>query len=237
MSMKNKVVAIAGAAGGLGPTVARAFVDAGARLAVAGRTLTDLDALLDELKLTDDRRLSSAVDLTDDAATKAWTDQIIAKFGGVDVMLHLVGGYRGGTSIAEIPNADWDFTHNLLIKTPLNSARAFANYLKQSDAGRFITVTSPRATSPSASTAIYSMAKAAGDALVMALAGEFKGSNATANMIVVNSIVTPQMRQEQPDKDYSKHTSAEEIAAAMLYLCSTEAAPINGARLALNGRA
>jgi NAD(P)-dependent dehydrogenase (short-subunit alcohol dehydrogenase family) len=237
MSLTDKVAAIAGAAGGLGPTVARAFADAGARLAVAGRTLLDLDALLDDLKLPDERRLSSAVDLTDDAAVKAWADQIVSKFGGVDVLLHLVGGYRGGTSIADIPNADWEFTHNLLIKTPLNSARAFVNPLKKSEAGRFITVTSPRGASPTATTAIYSMAKAAGDALVMALADEFKGSPATANMIVVNSIVTPQMRREQPDKDYSKHTSAEEIAAAMLYLCSPEAAPINGARLALNGRA
>jgi len=72
--------------------------------------------------------------------------------------------------------------------------------------------------------------------LVLAMADEFKGTGATANAIVVNSIVTPEMRAAEPDKDYSKSTSAEEIAAAMLYLCSDEAGVINGARLPLTGR-
>ncbi len=236
MSMADKVVAIAGAAGGLGPTVARAFADAGARLAVAGRNQADLVQLLDALDLPEARRLASAVDLTDDTATRAWADHIIAQFGRADVVLHLVGGYKGGTSIADIPSADWDFVHNLLIKTTLNLARAFVTPLKADGRGRFITVSSPRAQTPSAKTAIYAMSKAASEALVLALADEFKGTGATANIVVVNSIVTPEMRAAEPDKDYSKSTSAEEIAAAMLYLCSDEASAINGVRLMLTGR-
>jgi NAD(P)-dependent dehydrogenase (short-subunit alcohol dehydrogenase family) len=236
MSLTDKVVAIAGAAGGLGPTLARAFVDHGAQLAVAGRREADLIDLLDALELPEVRRLASAVDLTDGAATKAWADQVVAQFGRVDVVLHLVGGYKGGTSIADIPAADWDFVHNLLIKTTLNVAQAFVNPLKAGGYGRFLTVTSPRAQMPSARTAIYAMSKAAADALVLALADELKGTGATANAIVVNSIVTPEMRVAEPDKDYSKSTSAEEIAAAMLYLCSAEAGAINGARIPLTSR-
>ena len=236
MSLTDKVVAIAGAAGGLGPTVARAFADAGARLAVAGRKEADLVELLDSLDLPEARRLASAVDLTDESDTKAWADRVVGKFGRVDVALHLVGGYKGGMSIADISPADWDFVYNLLIKTPLNVARAFVTPLKSSGAGRFLTVSSPRAQMPSAKTAIYAMAKAAADALVLALADEFKGSGATANAIVVNSIVTPDMRAAEPGRDFSKSTSAEEIAAAMVYLCSDAAAAINGARLPLTGR-
>jgi NAD(P)-dependent dehydrogenase (short-subunit alcohol dehydrogenase family) len=235
MSLTDKVVAIAGAAGGLGPTVARAFVDAGARLAVAGRNPSDLDQLLDSLKLPAARRLASAVELTDETATRRWADQIAGKFGRVDVVLHLVGGYKGGTSIADIPAADWDFVRSLLIETTLNVARAFVAPLKSSR-GRFIAVSSPRAQTPTSKTAIYAMSKAAGEALTLAMADEFKGSGATANIVVVNSIVTSEMRATEPNKDYSKSTSAEEIAAAMLYLCSEEAGVINGARLALTGR-
>ncbi len=236
MSLTDRVVAIAGAAGGLGPTVARAFAEAGAKLAVAGRSEADLIQLLDALGLPDDRRLASAVDLTDGAATRAWADQIVARFGRVDVALHLVGGYKGGASIADTPLADWDFIHNLLIKTTLNVARAFVNPLKSNGWGRFITVTSPRAQTPTAKTAIYAMGKAAGDALVLALADEFKGSGATANAIVVNSIVTPEQRAAEPGKDFGKSTTAEEIAAAMLYLCSDAAGVVNGVRLPLTGR-
>ncbi len=236
MSLTDRVVAIAGAAGGLGPTVSRVFADAGARLAVAGRRDAELDKLLDSLSLPESRRLSSAVDLTDGAATRDWAAQIIGKFGRVDIVLHLVGGYRGGTPIAEVSLADWDFIHNMLIKTTLNVARAFAAPLKRNGWGRFITVTSPRAQAPTSKTAIYAMGKAAADALVLALADEFEGSGATANAIAVNSIVTPEMRAAKPDKDYSKSTSAEDIAAKMLYLCSDEAGSINGERLPLIGK-
>jgi len=80
MSLTNRVVAIAGAAGGLGPTVARAFANAGATLAVAGRGEPDLVKLLDSLELPETRRMATAVDLTDDAATKRWADAIVARF-------------------------------------------------------------------------------------------------------------------------------------------------------------
>jgi len=236
MSLTDNVVAIAGASGGLGPTVVRAFAEAGAKIAVAGRNPADLTQLLDSLHLPDDRRLASSVDLTGDAATQAWADQILARFGHVDVVLHLVGGYKGGTLIADIPMADWDFTHTVLIKTVLNVVRAFVNPLKANGWGRFISVTSPRAQAPSAKTALYAMGKAAADALVLALADEFKGTGATANLIVVNSIVTPEQRAAEPGKDFSRSTAAEEIAAAMLYLCSDEANAINGACLPLPSR-
>ena len=85
------------------------------------------------------------------------------------------------------------------------------------------------------------MAKSATDALVRALADEVKGSGTTANLIEVDSIDAPEARGSEargPDakKAYGKTTPAEEIAAAMLYLCSDEAATINGARLPLTGR-
>jgi len=236
MSLLDKVVAIAGAAGGLGPTVARAFAEAGARLALAGRHPADLNQLLDSLNLPDERRLATAADLTDEAATKMWAKAVLAKFGRVDVVLHLVGGYKGGTPIADIPAADWDAIYNLLIKTTLNVARAFVNPLKANGWGRFLTVTSPRAQTPTSKTAIYAMGKAAADALVLALADEFKGSGATSNAVVVNAIVTSEQRVADPTKDYGKSTAAEEIAAAMLYLCSDEAGVVNGARLPLIGR-
>jgi NAD(P)-dependent dehydrogenase (short-subunit alcohol dehydrogenase family) len=234
--LKDKVVAISGAAGGLGPTVARLFQEAGAILAVAGRNVESLDGLLDRLQVPAARRLSTAVDLTDSAAAKAWAEKIIGAFGRVDIVLHLVGGYRGGTSIADIPAADWDFLHDMVIRTTLNVVRAFAGPLKGGGWGRFIGVTSPKALAPTAKNALYSAAKAGSDAFVLALADELKGTGATANLVVVDSIDTPETRGKEPRKPYGKSTPAEEIAAAMLFLCSDEAAAINGTRLPLIGR-
>ena len=79
-------------------------------------------------------------------------------------------------------------------------------------------------------------AKAASDALVLALADELRGTGSTANLVVVDSIDFPATRGSGPRKPYGKSTPAEEIAAAMLFLCSDEAATINGVRVPLTGR-
>jgi NAD(P)-dependent dehydrogenase (short-subunit alcohol dehydrogenase family) len=234
--LKDKVVVISGAAGGLGPTVARLFYEAGASLAVAGRNAESLDGMLDRLRVPAARRLATAVDLTDDAAAKGWAEKVVAAFGRVDVVLHLVGGYRGGAAIADLVPSDWDFLHDILIRTTLNVARAFVTPLKGGGWGRFIGVTSPKALAPSSKSALYAAAKAGSDAIVLALADELKGTGATANLVVVDAIDTPEGRGKEPKKPYGKSTPAEEIAAAMLYLCSEEAATINGTRLPLMGR-
>jgi NAD(P)-dependent dehydrogenase (short-subunit alcohol dehydrogenase family) len=225
---KGKVVAISGAAGGLGPTVARAFFDSGASLALAGRSEEKLNHLLDSLGAPAERRLASGVDLGDPAAARAWAEAVRQKFGTVDVILHLVGGYKGGTTVSDITLPDWNELHGMLVSTTLGVVTAFAGLLK-SGGGRFIAVTSPKAQAPTAKSALYSMAKAASDALVLALADELRGTGSTANLIVVDSIGIP-------GKPYGKSTPAEEIAAAMLFLCSDSAATINGARVPLTGR-
>jgi NAD(P)-dependent dehydrogenase (short-subunit alcohol dehydrogenase family) len=232
---KPKVVAISGAAGGLGPTVARAFFEAGASIALAGRSEEKLVHLLDSLGAPPDRRLATGVDLGDSAAAAAWADAVRAKFGRVDAVLHLVGGYKGGAALADVSLSDWKELEGMLVGTTLCVVRAFAGMLKTGGA-RFIGVTSPKAQAPMAKNALYAMAKAASDALVLALADELRGTGSTANLVVVDSIDFPEMRGSGPRKPYGKSTPAEEIAAAMLFLCSDAAATINGVRLPLTGR-
>ena len=216
------------AAGGLGPAVARAFFDQGHSLAVAGRSAWKLDELLDSLGVQPDRRLASAVDLGDrglhrPGRTLSW--------GSSAAWMRCCTSLADtrGTSVADLSLSDWRDLQEMLVGTTLNVVRAFAGALKKGG-GRFIGVTSPKAHAPTAKSALYSMAKAASDALVLALADELKGTGSTANLIVVDSIGT------DPQKPYGKSTPPDEIAAAMLFLCSDKAATINGVRLPLMGK-
>jgi NAD(P)-dependent dehydrogenase (short-subunit alcohol dehydrogenase family) len=233
--VKGRIVAISGAAGGLGPTVVRAFSAAGATLAVAGRDAEKLGRVLDEAGVPADRRLTTRADLSDPADARSWAEAVTGAFGRVDAVIHLVGGYAAGTSIEEIALEEWTSLERMLVTTTLNVARAFAAQLKTGGWGRFIAVTSPKVQAPTAKSALYAMGKAASDALVLALADELRGTGATANLVVVDSIDTPEARGGAK-KPYGKSTPAEEIAAAMLFLCSEEAATINGVRLPLTGR-
>ena len=101
--------------------------------------------------------------------------------------------------------------------------------------GRFVLVSAGQAQSPTHPNAVYAAAKAASETWTLALADRFKGTGATANIVVVGAIVTPQMRAESPDKDFSTFTPAEEIAGAIAYLCSEAASSMNGQRVTLRG--
>jgi len=230
------VIAIAGAAGGLGPVVCERLASAGASLACTDVAHERLDALSNGLELAETQLATDVVDLLDPDAARTWTASIVDRFGRVDALLHLVGGWRGGQPIQSFDLADLDWLEGLLFRTVVNTTRAFHDALASSEHGRFVLVSSSQAQAPGATNAAYAATKAAAETWTLALADSFRsgGSAATANVLVVNAILTPQMREQSPEKSYPTFTSAEDIAAAIAYLCSDEASKMNGKRLSLH---
>jgi NAD(P)-dependent dehydrogenase (short-subunit alcohol dehydrogenase family) len=235
-ALDDPVVAIAGIAGGLGPVVARRLAAAGATIAGADVSQEHADGVGAGLELPDERWDGRAVDLLDEEATRAWCAALLERFGRVDALLHLVGGWRGGQPLHEEPLSDWTLLHDLLIRTVQHTTRAFHDALVAGDAGRFVLVSAKQAQTPSNSNAAYAAAKAAAEAWTLALADGFEGTTATANIIVVDAILTPRMREESPGEDFPSFTPAEQIAAAIAFLCSDGAEKMNGQRLPLTMR-
>jgi NAD(P)-dependent dehydrogenase (short-subunit alcohol dehydrogenase family) len=233
-SLSGRVLAIAGASGNLGPIVVRRLAASDAVLALGGRDEAPLDELANAVGIEAD---TASVDLLDPGAARDWAAGIVERHGRVDGLVHLVGGWRGGTPIEDAPLEEWDFLHGLLIRTVQHATQAFAPHLIESGHGRFVIVSSSQGQTPTHTNAAYAAAKAAAEAWTLALAHRFRGTEATANIIVVRSIVTPEMREESPDKDFSTFTPAEEIAEAVAYLCSDAAASMNGQRITLRGAA
>jgi NAD(P)-dependent dehydrogenase (short-subunit alcohol dehydrogenase family) len=232
--LSDRVVAIAGAGGGLGPVVAERLAAEGAILAATDRDQDRLDSLASDLGLPEDRYDGRTVDLLDESAAAEWRDAILERFGHVDGLLHLVGGWRGGKPLHEAPLEDWDFLHDLLVRTVQHTTRAFHDALADSAHGRFVIVSAKQAQSPSNDNAAYAAAKAAAEAWTLALADGFEDTDATANILVVNAILTPQMREDDPDKPFRTFTPAEHIAEAIVFLCSDQGARMNGQRLHLH---
>ena len=228
-------IAIAGAGGGLGPVVARRLADAGASLALTDVDAGRLDALAGDLGIPAERIDAQVVDLLDENAAREWAAHLETKFGGTDAVIHLVGGWRGGDPLATTPLADYDFLHALLVRTVQHATRAFYDAMAGSPNGRFVLVSSAQAQAPEGTNASYAATKAAAESWTLALADSFRAdeSRATANVLVVNAILTPQMREADPDKPYRTFTAAEDIAEAIAFLCSDSAAKMNGKRLPL----
>jgi NAD(P)-dependent dehydrogenase (short-subunit alcohol dehydrogenase family) len=232
--LAGRVIAIAGAGGNLGPSVVQRLSSSRATLALGGRHTAALDELTSAAGIEAD---TAAVDLLDADDARAWAAGVAERHGRVDGLVHLVGGWRGGTPIEEAPLEDWDFLEGLLIRTVQHATQAFASRLIESGRGRFVIVSSSQGQAPTHTNAAYAAAKAAAETWTLALSHRFRGTGATANVIVVGSILTPEMRAESPDKEFSTFTPAEEIAEAVAYLCSDAAASMNGQRITLRGAA
>jgi NAD(P)-dependent dehydrogenase (short-subunit alcohol dehydrogenase family) len=234
-SLEGRVIAIAGAAGGLGPVVAARLAAAGATLALTDRDQDRLDALASELALPEDRIDDRVVDLLDESATRDWCAALVDRFGHVDGLLHLVGGWKGGDPLATTPLEDYEWLHDLLVRTVIHTTRAFYDQLAASEHGRFVLVSSSQAQAPGGTNASYGATKAAAESWTLALADSFRAADsaATANILVINAILTPQMRADSPEKPYRTFTSAEDIAEGIHFLCSDGAGKMNGKRLPL----
>ncbi len=232
--LDGRVIAVAGVGGGLGPLVAERFATAGATLALADIGVDRIEAAVEGLGIPEDRLDMQAVDLLEPAAAIAWCESLVERFGHVDGMLHLVGGWRGGEPIATFDMADYEWLHDLLVRTLQNATRAFHDALIASGRGRFAVISSTQAQAPEGTNAAYAATKAAAESWTLALADSFAGTGATANIVVINAILTPAMRERNPDKEYPSFTPAEQIADALVYLCSDAAGRMNGQRLALH---
>ncbi len=233
--LDDRVIAIAGVGGGLGPLVAARLAEAGATVAGTDRSAEALDSIATDLGIAE-RWDGRAVDLLDEEAVRGWCAALVERFGRVDGVVHLVGGWRGGEPLHEAPLSDWDLLHDLLVRTVQHTTRAFHDQLAASEHGRFVLVSAKQAQAPSNTNAAYAAAKAAAEAWTLAFADGFEPGGATANIVVIDALLTPRMREENPGKDFPTFTPAEHVAEAIAFLCSDAAEKMNGQRLPLTAR-
>jgi NADP-dependent 3-hydroxy acid dehydrogenase YdfG len=156
-SLVDRVIAVAGVGGGLGPLVAARLAEAGATVAGTDRGSEALEAIGADLDIGE-RWDGRAVDLLDEDAVQGWCAGLVERFGRVDGLIHLVGGWRGGEPLHEAPLADWDLLHDLLVRTVQHTTRAFHDQLAASEQGRFVLVSAKQAQAPSNTNAAYAAA-------------------------------------------------------------------------------
>jgi NAD(P)-dependent dehydrogenase (short-subunit alcohol dehydrogenase family) len=230
----DRVVLITGATGGLGRVTARAFAEDGARLILTGTDEGRLRALGADLALDDDAWMPVVVDLRDCEATRTALTATAEVFGPIDVLIHLVGGWTGGTPIVDLDPAVMIDMLDRHLWTSFNVVQAVMPGMVERDWGRVIAVSAPVAAEPTAMSGPYAVGKAAEETMLRSLAKETAGSGVTVNLVVVRAIDLKGERLTDPKK--SSWTTPEGIAAVFRFLASDEAAAVNGARIPLYGR-
>jgi NAD(P)-dependent dehydrogenase (short-subunit alcohol dehydrogenase family) len=235
MSLEKRVAIITGATGGLGSIASKALAENGISLALFDHTPDKLAALVKDLSLPESRILEQVVDLLDPAGVNSAVKKVIEKFGKVDILLHVVGGWTGGKTILEAPAEDLTFMLNQHIWTSFNILQAVVPHLINNGWGRIIMITSPFASRPTAKGGPYAIGKSGQEALMLTLSQELKGSGVTANLLQAKTIDAKHEKYSTPTPNNAFWTTPEELVSAMLYLLSEEAGTINGAKIPLYG--
>jgi NAD(P)-dependent dehydrogenase (short-subunit alcohol dehydrogenase family) len=235
MDLINRVAVVTGATGGLGATVTRELASRGANLALLDIDPTRLDTLAKSLSLPEPRLFTRTVNLLDPSETKSAAEAVGSKFGRIDILLHVVGGWTGGKSLLDVPANDMVFMVNQHVWTSFNVIQAFAPHLVKNSWGRIVMITSPYATRPNARGGPYAVGKAGQEALMLTLSQELKNTGVTANLLQAKTIDGKREKISNPTTENSTWTTPEELTAAILFLLSDEAGTINGAKIPLFG--
>jgi len=235
MSLEKRVAVITGATGGLGSLLTRTLAEHGASLALLDIDEGKLSTLAASLSLPDSRLLTRKVDLLAPTETRSAAEAVPAKFGKIDILLHVVGGWTGGKTLFEAPAEDLTFMLNQHVWTSFHVIQAFVPHLVRNSWGRVIMITSPYAARPNAKGGPYAVGKAGQEALMLTLSQELKGSGVTANLLQAKSIDVKREKVSAPSPENAAWTTPEELTAGILYLLSDEAGTVSGAKIPMYG--
>lgn len=222
--MNNKVVFITGASGGLGAAVTQRFLATGATVIGSSRKITAAEFPASNFT-------ALPVDFTQPQAVRLAVDSIISRFGRLDVLVHVLGGFAGGASVAETDDATWQQMQTLNLNAAFYVLRETIPHLRKSSAGRIIAVGSLAATEPHAGLGSYVVSKTALAALVGTVAIENKDADVTANVVLPGTMDTPANRKSMPAADFSKWAQPAEVAEVILWLAGEHAGQITGAMI------
>ena len=220
MNMDGRVVLITGAKGGLGSFVTERFLAAGATVVGTSRSIRQSD-------FPNPKFTAMPVDFSDAAAVQGLVDQIISKFGKLDVLAHVMGGFAAG-AVAETDDKTWKQMLDLNLISAFYALRSVVPSMRKAKYGRIVAVGSLAATEPHAALGAYVASKMAMAALVRTVAMENADANITANVVLPGTMDTPANRASMPSADFSKWVQPNDVASLILTLADESSGLITG---------
>jgi NAD(P)-dependent dehydrogenase (short-subunit alcohol dehydrogenase family) len=246
INFHNQSVVVTGGAAGIGAVSAGLFAKYGASVAIV-----DMDPngerIAEDIRRTGGDATAHVVDLTDWSETKECMARIHAKRGRLDAVAHVAGGFVRQVSLVDCAVEDWDGVVRANLTPMFHILKAAAPYMIAARYGRIVSFSSMAARSAvNPNPPHYTAAKAGVLGLTRQVAGELGPFGITINAIAPANVRTPRANATRSDH-YVEHISKvtplrrlcepEEVAAAVLFLCSKEAGYITGVTLDVNGGA
>jgi 3-oxoacyl-[acyl-carrier protein] reductase len=239
IDLSGRTALVTGASGGLGGAIARALYDAGATVGLSGTRTEPLQALAAELG---SRAHVLPCNLSDPEAVAALPDQASQAMGSVDILVNNAGITKDNLFM-RMSDEDWDRVIALNLTAAMKLSRGVIRGMMKARWGRIVNITSVVASTGNPGQANYAAAKAGLEGMMKAVAWEVATRGITVNSVAPGFITTAMTDQLNDDQragllkrvPMGRMGDPQEVAAAVLYLASPEAAYVTGATLHVNG--
>jgi len=226
--MLEKMVLVTGAHGGLGRFVTQTFLESGATVVGTSRSIQ-------QSAFTGSRFIALPADISSKETAHTLVDKAFTRLGKLDVLVHTVGGFAGGKSIADTDDATFRQMMDINLNSLFHVLRAALPLLRRTGDGRIIAIGSRAALEPGPGVGAYSASKAAMVSLMKTVALENKDAGVRANVILPGTIDTPANRKAMPDADFSKWVRPATVASLITWLASDAGKDLNGAVIPIYG--
>ncbi len=237
--LSNKIALVTGASSGIGVAIAQALHAQGAQVVLTGRREAELRAVADGLG---ERATVQVADLADPAAPAALVEGVEAAHGRLDILVNNAGFTRDMLAL-RMGDEDWNAVLEVDLNAPFRLARAALRGMMKRRAGRIVSIASIVGVTGNAGQANYAAAKAGLIGMSKALAQEVAPRGVTVNVVAPGFIATPMTEKLNEAQKaalmsripLARMGEAKDVAAAVAYLASDEAAWVTGTTVHVNG--
>ena len=234
---KDRVVLVTGAAGNLGGVASHAFADNGATMSMLDRRPGRLQEVCGHLADDPKHLLIGNVDMTDPESVTGSFQQVIDKYGRIDVLINAIGGYRAGSPLHETDIETWDFMLDLNARSVFLACKSAVPHMIENGSGKIVNIAARPGTAGAPNAAAYSAAKSAVIRITESLSAEVKRHNINVNCVLPGHLDTTENRAQEPDADHSGWVTPSAVADVILFLASDNAKAVSGAAVPAYGLA
>jgi 3-oxoacyl-[acyl-carrier protein] reductase len=242
-SMEGRIAIVTGGARGIGKAISQQLAQRGASLVIADRLMEQAEQTAQELsEATGRRTFPILLDVSDHESARSMAEKVLAEFGRIDVLINNAGITRDNL-VMRMDEADWDDVININLKGAYNCVKAVLRPMMKQRYGRIVNISSVSGLAGQAGQANYSASKAGLIGFTKAVAREVASRQITVNAVAPGFIPTaltndlPAELKESMMKliPAGRWGKPEEIAFAVAFFCSDEAAYITGQVLSVDG--
>lgn len=226
MNFSGKTVIVTGAAGNLGKAVAAAFAGLGANL-----VLVDLkrESLVAVFGAENGQRVFAPANLLEMPGASVMAQTALSRFGRIDVLCNIAGGFRMGETVHETSDENWNFLFDINTRTVLHAVRAVVPHLLAAGGGKIVNIGAFAAQKGVAQMGAYTASKGTVIRMTEAMAAELRDRNINVNCVLPTIIDTPENRAAMPKADPARWVDPADLANVIVFLASDAARAVHGA--------